>query len=102
MHQEEPAPVTPARAGSRPRPSERPTSFSRPSVAVPARNGETRTVIVALLSRMIVPPLLLLPPLCWWSKETTNVADDPVFMVVACLVIGSPPAITLAQISACD
>ena len=78
MHQE-PAPAArSSRSKSRSGPNERATSFSRPSTMVPARAGEGRTVIVALLSRMIVPPLLLLPPLYWWSKETTNVADDPV------------------------
>lgn len=79
MHQEPAAPThSSSRSKSRSRPTDRATSFSRPSTMVPATAGEGRTVIVALLSRMIVPPLLLLPPLYLWSKETTNVADDPV------------------------
>lgn len=61
--------------------------------------GETRTVIVAVLSRMIITPLLLLPLFAFYAVETANVADDPVFVLVACLLIGSPTAITLAQIS---
>ncbi|GAA99562.1 uncharacterized protein L969DRAFT_73659 [Mixia osmundae IAM 14324] len=61
--------------------------------------GETRTVMVAILSRMIITPLILLPLLGWWASKTINVADDPVFIVTACLIIGAPPAITLAQMT---
>ncbi|BGP24615.1 hypothetical protein Rt10032_c03g1273 [Rhodotorula toruloides] len=61
--------------------------------------GETSTVIVAVVSRMIVVPLVLIPLFAWYAKVTVNVADDPVFVVVACLLIGSPTAITLAQIT---
>lgn len=61
--------------------------------------GETRTVLVAVVSRMILTPLFLLPLFAWYAAATSNVADDPVFIVVACLLIGSPTAITLAQIT---
>ena len=49
---------------------------------------------------MILTPLLLLPMLtyvCLVSRS--KVVDDPVFIACACLVIGSPPALTLAQIT---
>ncbi|GAA5874134.1 hypothetical protein JCM8547_008383 [Rhodosporidiobolus lusitaniae] len=75
--------------------------------------GETRTVVVAVVTRMVLVPLCLIPLFAWYAKATVNVADDPVFVVVACLLIGSPTvrsvlllggegeekAITLAQIS---
>lgn len=60
-----------------------------------------RTVMAAVASRMIVTPLLLLPLLayaCIYSNQ--HVMDDPVFLTSACLIIGSPPALTLAQITA--
>ncbi|KAK4701246.1 catalase, partial [Phenoliferia sp. Uapishka_3] len=63
------------------------------------RPGETRTVLVAVVSRMIVVPIIMVPLFGWYAAKTVNVADDPVFVVVACLLIGSPTAITLAQIT---
>lgn len=30
----------------------------------------------------------MLPLFGWYAAKTTNVADDPVFVVVACLLIG--------------
>lgn len=50
--------------------------------------GATRTVIVAVLSRMIIVPLILVPLFGWYAYKTVNRADDPVFVVVACLLIG--------------
>ena len=41
----------------------------------------------------------MIPLLAWWSIKTENIADDPVFIVTAILVIGSAPAITLAQMT---
>ncbi|WFD29671.1 hypothetical protein MSPP1_000681 [Malassezia sp. CBS 17886] len=61
----------------------------------------TRTIVAATLSRMVITPLLFLPVfayVCLVSRNT--VVDDPVFIACACLVIGSPPALTLAQITA--
>lgn len=92
----ETAPSKPGRVGSRPRQTKR-TSL-RKSVT-PSRPGETRTVIVAILSRMVVAPAILLPALWWYSLGENGVQDDPVFVVTACLAIGSPPALTLAQIT---
>ncbi|WFD35649.1 hypothetical protein MCUN1_002507 [Malassezia cuniculi] len=60
-----------------------------------------RTVWAAVLSRMVMTPLIVVPILalyCLYSPH--NVVDDPVFITSACLLIGSPPALTLAQISA--
>ncbi|GAA5987970.1 hypothetical protein JCM5350_007839 [Sporobolomyces pararoseus] len=64
-----------------------------------ASSGANRTVIVSVLSRMIIVPLVLIPAFGYWAYKTVNRADDPVFVVVACLLIGSPTAITLAQIT---
>ncbi|BGP48155.1 hypothetical protein JCM10450v2_004027 [Rhodotorula kratochvilovae] len=61
--------------------------------------GETRTVVVAVMTRMVIVPLVLIPLFAYYAKVTVNVADDPVFVVVACLLIGSPAAITLSQIA---
>jgi hypothetical protein len=92
---------------------------------VKAKPGENRTVFVSVVSRMIVAPLskriphcvgrlheladlwlpyisphsVLIPLLALWSIKTKNIADDPVFIVTATLVIGSAPAITLAQMT---
>ncbi|PKI83151.1 hypothetical protein MVES_002919 [Malassezia vespertilionis] len=59
-----------------------------------------RTILAAVLARMILTPLIMLPILtyvCIVMRE--GVVDDPIFIACACLVIGSPPALTLAQIS---
>ncbi|KAI0659861.1 membrane transport protein-domain-containing protein [Cubamyces menziesii] len=64
------------------------------------RPGETKTVIVAILSRMIITPLLLLPLMVLCTKfDLQEVFDDPVFVVSNVLLIASPPALTLAQIT---
>ncbi|UZJ55901.1 hypothetical protein CBS101457_005221 [Exobasidium rhododendri] len=61
---------------------------------------ERRTIFVAVASRMIVTPLVLLPFLAYYALRTEgDVMDDPVFKTCACLLIGSPPALTLAQIT---
>lgn len=61
---------------------------------------ERRTIAVAIASRMFLTPILLLPLLAWYAIATRfNVVDDPVFICSACLLIGSPPALTLAQIT---
>lgn len=56
-------------------------------------------MFVACFARMILVPACLVPLFYIYVKYTTNVADDPVFVVVACLLIGSPTAITLAQLT---
>ena len=61
---------------------------------------ERRTIAVAVGSRMVLTPLVLMPLLAWYAIATReNVMDDPVFITCACLLVGSPPALTLAQIT---
>lgn len=48
---------------------------------------------------MILAPVILLPLLWLYSQNEHSTADDPVFVVTAALLIGSPPALTLAQIT---
>ena len=43
---------------------------------------------MTVISRMVIVPGVLLPLFGWWAAKTYNVADDPVFVVVACLLIG--------------
>ncbi|KAN0059741.1 hypothetical protein ACQY0O_008314 [Thecaphora frezii] len=65
-----------------------------------ARKMENRTIAVSIASRMLLTPLILLPIVAWYAIATRyNVMDDPVFITCACLIIGSPPALTLAQIT---
>lgn len=62
--------------------------------------GETKTVIIAVASRMIITPLLLLPLMALSTKlDWHAVLEDPVFVVANVLLISSPPALTLAQIT---
>lgn len=66
--------------------------------------GETTTVVVTLLSRMILTPLLILPLMAFLKirgdgEGGIKVFDDPVFIVATILLVASPPALTLAQIS---
>jgi predicted permease len=56
-------------------------------------------VAIGIASRMLITPAVLLPLLYFYSLNKTSVADDPVFVVAACLILGSPPALTLAQIT---
>ncbi|KAI0371387.1 hypothetical protein BV20DRAFT_965606 [Pilatotrama ljubarskyi] len=64
------------------------------------RPGETKTVLVAILSRMIITPLLLLPLMVLSRKWAfQDVFKDPVFIVTNALLISAPPALTLAQIT---
>lgn len=59
-----------------------------------------RTIIAASTARMILTPLILIPMLAYLCiASKSKVVDDPVFIACACLVIGSPPALTLAQIT---
>ncbi|PWN44032.1 hypothetical protein IE81DRAFT_44449 [Ceraceosorus guamensis] len=61
---------------------------------------ERRTIAVSLLARMVITPLVVIPIFAYYCIATReNVADDPVLIVCALLLIGSPPALTLAQIT---
>ncbi|KAF9009913.1 membrane transport protein-domain-containing protein [Cyathus striatus] len=62
--------------------------------------GETKTVWIAVLSRMIITPLLLMPLMVLCARyDYLPVFEDPVFVVSNILLIASPPALTLAQIT---
>jgi predicted permease len=64
------------------------------------RPGETATVVIAVLSRMIITPMLLLPLMALSTKfDLHTIFEDPVFVVANVLLISSPPALTLAQIT---
>jgi len=77
------------------------SSGSMSTMAQPeARLGETKTVVIAITSRMILVPFLLMPLMAistWYDWHA--VFADPVFVVVNVLLISSPPALTLAQIT---
>lgn len=82
--------------------SSRASSNSSISIMAKAegRPGETKTVVIAILSRMIIVPLLLIPLMAlstWYGWHA--VFEDPVFVVANVLLISSPPALTLAQIT---
>ncbi|GJJ14944.1 hypothetical protein Clacol_009214 [Clathrus columnatus] len=65
-----------------------------------ATGGETKTVFVAVTSRMILTPLVLLPVWVGLSTSlTTSVFEDPVFILTNVLLVTSAPALTLAQLT---
>ncbi|OJA20242.1 hypothetical protein AZE42_02682 [Rhizopogon vesiculosus] len=62
--------------------------------------GEGRTVFVAIFARMVVVPAVMLPVMAILAKfDFHDVFEDPVFVVANVLLIASPPALTLAQIT---
>ncbi|TFL01671.1 auxin efflux carrier [Pterulicium gracile] len=64
------------------------------------QEGETKTVLVAVASRMIITPLLVLPLMAVGTIfDIHQVFMDPVFVVANVLLVSSPPALTLAQIT---
>ncbi|KAH7909157.1 membrane transport protein-domain-containing protein [Hygrophoropsis aurantiaca] len=64
------------------------------------RRGETKAVVIAVVSRMIIVPILLLPLMALSTTYALHaVFSDPVFVVSTVLLIGSPPALTLVQIT---
>ncbi|KAG9310047.1 membrane transport protein-domain-containing protein [Chiua virens] len=82
-----------------------PTHMRLPVSASPAPPtnppGETLTIVVTLLARMVIVPMVFTPFMVLisrlgWGGE---VFEDPVFIVSSMLLISSPPALTLAQIS---
>ncbi|RDB27965.1 putative transporter C5D6.04 [Hypsizygus marmoreus] len=67
---------------------------------IPLNPGETRTVVIAVLSRMLITPVLLMPLMAFSAKfDWHRVFEDPVFIVSNVLLVSSPPALTLAQIT---
>jgi predicted permease len=66
----------------------------------PQTRGESKTVFVAILARMVVVPAVMLPVLAILAKfDVHDIFADPVFVVSNVLLIASPPALTLAQIT---
>ncbi|ORY80035.1 auxin efflux carrier [Protomyces lactucae-debilis] len=58
-----------------------------------------RTIWTAIVSRMVLVPLVLLPLLAIIARfAPISVVDDPIFIVVLFLLIGSPTAIQVASI----
>ncbi|KAI9433477.1 auxin efflux carrier [Lactarius indigo] len=72
-----------------------------PLRATQARNrGEGRTVFVSILARMVIAPALLLPLVVFGQLQGyPRVFQDPVFILSHVLLLASPPALTLAQIT---
>lgn len=62
--------------------------------------GEGKTVFVAIFARMIVVPALFLPFMALGALwDHPPVFQDPVFILSNVLLLASPPALTLAQIT---
>ncbi|KAG1748392.1 membrane transport protein-domain-containing protein [Suillus paluster] len=63
-------------------------------------HGESKTVFVAILARMVVVPAVMLPVMAILARfDVHDIFADPVFVVSNVLLIASPPALTLAQIT---
>ena len=100
-----------------------PASPTPPPALTPRTNppGETLTVVVTLLARMIIVPLVVTPmivlvtrfglggqvfeeyvslPLIPFPRPLADTLDvpSPVFIVSSMLLVASPPALTLAQV----
>ncbi|KAH9163302.1 auxin efflux carrier [Lactarius sanguifluus] len=73
----------------------------RDMYATRVRNrGEGRTVFVSILARMVIAPALLLPLVVFGQLQGyPHVFRDPVFVLSLVLLLASPPALTLAQIT---
>ncbi|KAF9480072.1 hypothetical protein BDN70DRAFT_878118 [Pholiota conissans] len=66
-----------------------------------AKPKETTTVVLAVAARMLITPLVLLPLIFLATKSDWHaVFEDPIFVVVNTILLCSPPALTLAQITA--
>ncbi|KAI0296456.1 auxin efflux carrier [Russula brevipes] len=64
------------------------------------RKGEGKTIFVAILARMVVVPALFLPFIVIGAlHDRPPVFQDPVFVLSNVLLLASPPALTLAQIT---
>ncbi|KAF9522364.1 membrane transport protein-domain-containing protein [Crepidotus variabilis] len=74
---------------------------TQPQPKQPSHPGELKTVTLAVLSRMILTPILLVPLMVLATKfGWHDIFDDPVFVTVNTILLCSPPALTLAQITA--
>jgi predicted permease len=73
---------------------------SRSRVQQRAGRGEGRTIFVAIFARMVVVPAIFLPFMAIGAlRNHPPVFQDPVFILSNVLLLASPPALTLAQIT---
>ncbi|RPA83300.1 auxin efflux carrier [Ascobolus immersus RN42] len=62
---------------------------------------EKKLLIASLVSRMVFPFIIMFAFLSWAAiKLQISVLDDPIFLVVCCLLAGSPTALQMSQICA--
>ncbi|KAI0064285.1 hypothetical protein BV25DRAFT_1852854 [Artomyces pyxidatus] len=62
--------------------------------------GEGKTVLVSIAARMLITPALFLPLMILGAKhDVPPVFEDPVFVLSMVLLLSSPPALTLSQIT---
>jgi predicted permease len=72
---------------------------SQPSTRHCQREGETKTIVVSILARMVVVPALFLPFIAIGAlRNSPPVFQDPVFVLSNVLLLASPTALTLAQV----
>jgi hypothetical protein len=72
----------------------------QPATEHPIRKGEGKTIFVAIFARMVVVPCLFLPLMAIGAlRNHPPVFQDPVFILSNVLLLASPPALTLAQIT---
>ncbi|KAI0295625.1 membrane transport protein-domain-containing protein [Multifurca ochricompacta] len=83
------------------RKSQKDDTGTRPCSTPPLQNkGEGTTVFVVILARMFLAPALLLPFVVFGTvRGYPHVFKDPVFILSHVLLLASPPALTLAQIT---
>ncbi|KAA1474487.1 hypothetical protein DENSPDRAFT_804202 [Dentipellis sp. KUC8613] len=64
------------------------------------RRGEGKTVFVSILARMVITPAVFIPIMVWGaSTDIPDVFEDPVFILSMIILLASPPALTLAQMT---
>ncbi|KAG0144538.1 hypothetical protein CROQUDRAFT_659863 [Cronartium quercuum f. sp. fusiforme G11] len=78
------------------------TSSSPPN-STSRTQGSNKTILASILSRQIITPIILIPSLSiilkWMGIDGEGVHEDPCFVIVSVLLVGAPPAITLAQMT---
>ena len=67
--------------------------------ALDDKDEEKKLVWACLLSRMLLPVVVMAPILALVAKYVpVSIVDDPIFVIVAFLLVGAPSALQLAQI----
>lgn len=60
---------------------------------------ETRILIASLVSRMVLPTVIMAPLVALVAKYASiGILNDPIFIIVAFLLVGAPSALQLSQI----